>query len=166
MCTLRCTGRCADHYDASFAARQRTRKRVQAARNYDHLKTAAPLDVAAGLARPKSNTGNYRGFTPVFLATDRAAGADTAGLRILLAEDNIMNRRLISRILEKMGHTVAVANDGATALGMLAQQEFDLISHGYANAANGWARSDTEDSPNRSRHGSSYSHHRDYRQRV
>jgi PleD family two-component response regulator len=61
-------------------------------------------------------------------ATDRAAGADTAGLRILLAEDNIVNQRLISRILEKMGHTVAIANDGVTALGMLAQQEFDLIA--------------------------------------
>ncbi|HXO60603.1 MAG TPA: ATP-binding protein [Candidatus Acidoferrales bacterium] len=43
-------------------------------------------------------------------------------------EDNIVNQRLISRILEKMGHTVAVANDGATALVMLSEQELDLIA--------------------------------------
>lgn len=55
------------------------------------------------------------------------AGAGN-GLRILLAEDNIVNQRLISRILEKMGHAVVVVNDGAAALHMLSQQEFDLIA--------------------------------------
>jgi two-component system sensor histidine kinase/response regulator len=54
--------------------------------------------------------------------------ATVAGLRILLAEDNMVNQRLISRILEKMGHTVVVANDGAAALGILSQQQFDLIA--------------------------------------
>jgi CheY-like chemotaxis protein len=39
-----------------------------------------------------------------------------------------VNQRLISRILEKMGHTVAVANDGATALVMLSEQELDPIA--------------------------------------
>ena len=59
-------------------------------------------------------------------AGDRTA--DATGLRILLAEDNIVNQRLISRILQKMGHTVVVANDGGAALVMLSQQEFDLIA--------------------------------------
>jgi len=54
--------------------------------------------------------------------------ATVAGLRILLAEDNMVNQRLISRILEKMGHTVVVANDGAAALSILSQQQFDLIA--------------------------------------
>ena len=54
--------------------------------------------------------------------------ATIAGLRILLAEDNMVNQRLISRILEKMGHTVVVANDGAAALSILSQQQFDLIA--------------------------------------
>jgi CheY-like chemotaxis protein len=51
----------------------------------------------------------------------------SARLRILLAEDNVVNQRLISRILEKMGHTVVLASDGAAALKVLSQQEFDLI---------------------------------------
>jgi CheY-like chemotaxis protein len=54
--------------------------------------------------------------------------ATLVGLRILLAEDNMVNQRLISRILEKMGHTVVVANDGAAALSILSQQQFDLIA--------------------------------------
>lgn len=54
--------------------------------------------------------------------------APSAGLRILLVEDNAINRHLISRILEKMGHSVAVAGDGRGALALLSQQEFDLIA--------------------------------------
>jgi len=50
------------------------------------------------------------------------------GLRILLAEDNIVNQRLISRMLQKMGHTVVVANDGAAALITLSQQEFNFVA--------------------------------------
>ena len=49
-------------------------------------------------------------------------------LRILLAEDNIVNQRLLSRILEKMGHQVAVAADGVQALALWSQQTFDLIA--------------------------------------
>jgi PAS domain S-box-containing protein len=59
-------------------------------------------------------------------AGEKSAGA--SGLRILLAEDNNVNQRLISRILQKMGHTVVVANDGAAALAVLSQQEFDLVA--------------------------------------
>ena len=63
---------------------------------------------------------------PTPVVTERTSGV--AGLRILLAEDNIVNQRLLSRILQKMGHTVVVANDGAAALLILSQQEFDLVA--------------------------------------
>ena len=48
-------------------------------------------------------------------------------LRILLAEDNAVNRKLAVRLLEKQGHTVTVAGDGKEALAVLAQRPFDLI---------------------------------------
>jgi two-component system, sensor histidine kinase and response regulator len=72
----------------------------------------------------------------ITLSTSIAAASSTAidknegasGLRILRAEDNTVNQRLISRILEKMGHTVVVANDGAAALQILSQQQFDLVA--------------------------------------
>jgi PAS domain S-box-containing protein len=51
-----------------------------------------------------------------------------SGLRVLLAEDNLVNQRLMSRILQKMGHTVVTANDGSEALSLLSKQPFDFIA--------------------------------------
>ncbi len=48
-------------------------------------------------------------------------------LRILLAEDNLVNQKVAVRILEKQGHTVAVVGDGQAALSALAQHSFDLV---------------------------------------
>jgi signal transduction histidine kinase/DNA-binding response OmpR family regulator len=48
-------------------------------------------------------------------------------LRILLAEDNLVNQRVALRILEKQGHTVVVVGDGQAALTALAQASFDLV---------------------------------------
>jgi len=47
--------------------------------------------------------------------------------RILLAEDNPINRMLTVRLLEKRGHRVAVAVDGREALDWLARESFDLV---------------------------------------
>ena len=48
-------------------------------------------------------------------------------LRILLAEDNLVNQKLASRMLENQGHMVVVASDGAQALDTLEKQSFDLV---------------------------------------
>ena len=48
-------------------------------------------------------------------------------LRILLAEDNLVNQKLASRLLENQGHMVVVAADGAQALYTLEKQSFDLV---------------------------------------
>ncbi len=48
-------------------------------------------------------------------------------LRILLAEDNAVNRELTTHILAKRGHTVAVAANGKLALEALETQVFDLV---------------------------------------
>jgi CheY-like chemotaxis protein len=50
------------------------------------------------------------------------------GLRILLAEDNVVNQRLISRLLEKMGHHVTTVSDGQLALHLSGQEQFDLVA--------------------------------------
>ena len=48
-------------------------------------------------------------------------------LRILLAEDNVVNQKLATKLLEKMGHSVSVAEDGKKALEAMAQGVFDLV---------------------------------------
>lgn len=48
-------------------------------------------------------------------------------LRVLLAEDNPVNQTLATRILEKLGHKVQVANNGKEAVERAHVAEFDLI---------------------------------------
>src|SRR5258708_4589282 len=48
-------------------------------------------------------------------------------LRVLLAEDNIVNQRLAMRILQKEGHDVVVAANGREVLNAAAKSEFDVI---------------------------------------
>jgi PAS domain S-box-containing protein len=53
--------------------------------------------------------------------------APTRPLHILLAEDNPVNQRLSVLLLEKLGHTVQVADDGREALAALEREKFDLV---------------------------------------
>ncbi len=48
-------------------------------------------------------------------------------LRVLVAEDNSINQRLMVRILEKLGHDSEIAEGGDQALAMIAQRHFDLV---------------------------------------
>ena len=53
--------------------------------------------------------------------------SESRNLKILVAEDNPLNQRLLRLILEKRGHFTAVAGDGREVLAALARQEFDLV---------------------------------------
>ena len=46
---------------------------------------------------------------------------------MLLAEDNLVNQRLVVRLLEKRGHRVVVAGTGSEALQALEKESFDLV---------------------------------------
>jgi signal transduction histidine kinase/DNA-binding response OmpR family regulator/HPt (histidine-containing phosphotransfer) domain-containing protein len=48
-------------------------------------------------------------------------------LLILLAEDNVVNQRVATGLLEKRGHTVVIANNGKEAMQAIATQRFDLV---------------------------------------
>jgi two-component system, sensor histidine kinase and response regulator len=48
-------------------------------------------------------------------------------LRILLAEDNLVNQRLATRLLEKQGHTVVLAQNGQEAVKAATTSSFDLV---------------------------------------
>ena len=59
-----------------------------------------------------------------------AAGAAPDGptrLRILLAEDNQVNRRLVELLMRRHGHEVVSVEDGRLAVAQVRQQKFDLV---------------------------------------
>ena len=65
-------------------------------------------------------------------ATDAAtAGRSVPGplrqLRVLVAEDNTVNQRLVVRLLEKLGHSAVVAGNGQEVLAALDKRMWDLI---------------------------------------
>lgn len=48
-------------------------------------------------------------------------------LKILVAEDNGTNQKLIKMLLQKMGHTVTMVSDGKEAVSLSGSEEFDVI---------------------------------------
>ena len=46
---------------------------------------------------------------------------------ILIADDDLVNRELLRRLLEQDGHAVVAAANGAEALGLFAQEEIDIV---------------------------------------
>jgi CheY-like chemotaxis protein len=52
---------------------------------------------------------------------------DLPPLRILLAEDSLVNQKLAVGLMEKHGHSVVVARNGKEAIAALASQEFDVV---------------------------------------
>jgi len=60
-------------------------------------------------------------------ALERRAPKASAALHVLLAEDNTVNQRLASRLLEKRGHRVTIANNGQEALNLLERASYDLV---------------------------------------
>ena len=47
--------------------------------------------------------------------------------KILVVDDNRMNRITLSRSVEQQGHVVRLAEDGQQALALLRSDEFDVV---------------------------------------
>jgi len=60
-------------------------------------------------------------------ADGAAAGPGARAARILLAEDNRVNQKVIARLLEHCGHEVEVVGDGQAVLERLETERFDLV---------------------------------------
>ena len=65
--------------------------------------------------------------TMVATTTPQKIKSGPTRLNILLAEDNLVNQKLASTILKKMGHSVSVAIDGKEALSIWESGNFDVI---------------------------------------
>ncbi|AKT36039.1 hybrid sensor histidine kinase/response regulator [Chondromyces crocatus] len=83
------------------------------------VKPSALLEAALqalGIRAPISLQGEER----------RRAGPKARGLRVLVAEDNIINQKLMRRWLESQSHRVHVVENGRVAVEMLAREHFDV----------------------------------------
>jgi signal transduction histidine kinase/CheY-like chemotaxis protein/HPt (histidine-containing phosphotransfer) domain-containing protein len=75
---------------------------------------------------PVQSTPALGAGTEIQPAADAIVRA-ASGLRILLAEDNVINRALATGILEKRGHSLVHAANGREAVEAAAGEAFDLI---------------------------------------
>ena len=81
--------------------------------------------ISAALARHPIAAPNNRGSDVAALAS--ALREPHAAMHILLAEDNVVNQRVVLRILEKSGHSTVLAHNGIEAVEKFYSEKFDLV---------------------------------------
>jgi signal transduction histidine kinase/CheY-like chemotaxis protein len=81
-------------------------------------------DLRSALARA---LGSWARASAPVLDHDQPPTTPERRLRVLIAEDSLVNQKLAMRMLERRGHSVAVASDGRSAVDAAARERFDLI---------------------------------------
>jgi PAS domain S-box-containing protein len=84
------------------------------------------VSVATG---PLNRTSFIRNSSELNLRKTRIATAQTPALkgRVLYAEDNVINQKLINQLVSKTGAILTIVNNGAEALEIASREQFDLI---------------------------------------
>jgi two-component system sensor histidine kinase/response regulator len=72
-------------------------------------------------------TGRGQTASPALSVAHSGRQPQSRSLRILLAEDNPVNQAVATRLLEKLGHSLMLANNGHEALSLLSMYSFDLL---------------------------------------
>jgi CheY-like chemotaxis protein len=65
--------------------------------------------------------------SPALATSATPAAAAGVGLRVLLVEDNPVNRAIAIRLLEKRGYNVTAVENGALAVDITASERFDIV---------------------------------------
>ena len=92
---------------------------LQSAKGVDH--------VPSNLARPARLASEPDGTATVSSATGIQMVSTSRPLRVLLAEDQLVNRKVAARMLERLGHSVATAGDGREVLAMIEREPYDVV---------------------------------------
>jgi signal transduction histidine kinase/CheY-like chemotaxis protein len=126
----------AKHIQGDIALRDIKLVMLSSAGAHSDAQRSAQVGISRYLTKPVKQSDLLDAITSVLDVSDEAsrgshgdghAGLATVGLRILLAEDGLMNQKVAIRLLERRGHQVAVANNGRDAVAMAASQPYDLI---------------------------------------
>ncbi|HFE44761.1 MAG TPA: response regulator [Nannocystis exedens] len=107
---------------------------LKAVRRLDQLVAVGTINKAAGAARTDpeyaaartGGSGSAKVKTPQIKKRTVLAGKTETG-KILVVDDNESNRNMLSRRLERQGHTTRLAENGIKALAKLRQEDFDLV---------------------------------------
>jgi CheY-like chemotaxis protein len=99
-------------------------------------KTRSTGEFAALLAKPLKASQLFNTLVRLVAASGETEGAAevasdekraTSSLRILLAEDNAVNKKVALRLLEHLGYAAEVASNGLEALAALERQPYDVV---------------------------------------
>ena len=102
----------------------------------EHRSRADELNVNAYLTKPVRQSSLFdaiatsMGQEETFATPEqeeKQVDQAVSSLRILLAEDNAVNQLTATTMLEKLGHSVEVANNGREAVDKVADGDFDLV---------------------------------------
>jgi PAS domain S-box-containing protein len=99
-------------------------RRQQLAITADLAKPLQPSELLDALLAALSKPGPMEESAP---AVQDLQPEKTAGMTVLLAEDNEVNRKLVKTLLEKRGYSVVVAANGRDALDILQRESVDLV---------------------------------------
>src|SRR5262249_51167294 len=97
---------------------------VKGETEFDHVltKPVKPSDLLDAITLVLGASAQQ--LTPAKLST---VSRTTRRLHILLAEDGLTNQRFAVDLLEKWGHSVAIANNGREAVELTARERFDVV---------------------------------------
>jgi two-component system, sensor histidine kinase and response regulator len=91
------------------------------------VKQAQLFDALVTILAQDQLSGSGRKLPPVLVTRHLLAERKTPGLRILLAEDHPVNRKLAKILLERAGHTVDLAENGRQAVEAVQNKHYDAI---------------------------------------
>jgi CheY-like chemotaxis protein len=91
---------------------------------YHLTKPINQRDLLAAIGRALARDQAPRRILPAAMLPD---DPPARRLHVLLAEDNAVNQRLATSLLERRGHRVTIARNGREALAATARQRFDVV---------------------------------------
>ncbi len=103
----------------------------------EHRARAREMKVASYLTKPIRQSTLFDAIATAIGPVERVAapaappavgqGQAVRPLQVLLADDNPVNQMTATTMLEKLGHTVMVANNGRQAIDKINEQRFDIV---------------------------------------